>query len=191
MTYEVELKFELKDRDAIRVALQKLGAVEQATEVQQDHYFNHPQRDFAQTDEAFRIRSSGEQNRVTYKGPILDSQTKTRKEIEIPFASGQSTVTQLEEMLVDLGFRPVYKVTKTRTSFSLEWENRHLEITLDRVNQVGDYLEIETMTNEADRDEGREAILKLAKHLGFKHPERRSYLRLLLEKLEIDGTADV
>ncbi|MEZ6047884.1 MAG: CYTH domain-containing protein [Planctomycetaceae bacterium] len=82
-------------------------------------------------------------------------------------------------MLTELGFRSVHKVSKTRTIFSLDWEGRHLEITFDRVDQVGDYLEIETMATEADRDQARDTILGLASRLGFTHPERRSYLRLL------------
>ncbi|MEZ6047885.1 MAG: hypothetical protein R3C11_20385 [Planctomycetaceae bacterium] len=41
MTYEVELKYALKDQQATKAALLELGAVEQAVEVQQDHYFNH------------------------------------------------------------------------------------------------------------------------------------------------------
>ncbi|MCA9040748.1 MAG: class IV adenylate cyclase [Planctomycetaceae bacterium] len=186
MTYEVELKFALEDRGQIETTIEGLGAVKQAVEVQQDHYFNHPERDFALTNEAFRIRTSDDRNRVTYKGPIIDTQTKTRREIEIPFASGKSTAENLEEMLRELGFRSVHKVVKTRTIYSLDWNNRHLEITLDHVNQVGDYLEIETMATETDREEARDVILGLADHLGLKYPERRSYLRLLLEKLDTE-----
>ena len=109
------------------------------------------------------------------------------KEIEIPFAPRARTSAQLEELLKELGFRPVHTVTKKRTIFALDWENRHLEITLDEVDEVGNYLEIETLAGEDDRESARDVILKLARHLGFHHAERRSYLRLLLEKLDADG----
>ena len=46
-----------------------------------DHYFNGHDRDFHQTDEAFRIRRMGEKNFLTYKGPKRDTDTKTRIEI--------------------------------------------------------------------------------------------------------------
>ena len=43
-----------------------------------------PCRDFAQTDEALRIRTVGDTSFVTYKGPKLDATTKTRRELELP-----------------------------------------------------------------------------------------------------------
>lgn len=187
MTYEVELKFALDDRATVESSLRELGAQQQGVEIQRDHYFNHPDRDFALTNEAFRVRNIDQENRITYKGPIVDTETKTRKEIEIPFAPGARTSAQLEELLKELGFRPVHTVTKKRTIFALDWENRHLEITLDEVDEVGNYLEIETLAGEDDRESARDVILKLARHLGFHHAERRSYLRLLLEKLDADG----
>ena len=81
--YEVELKFRLADEVAIITQLAALGAVAGEQVEQCDLYLNHPQRDFAQTDEALRIRRDGSQNVSTYKGPRVDSQTKTRREIEI------------------------------------------------------------------------------------------------------------
>ena len=36
--------------------------------VQRDEYFSHPCRDFAATDEAFRVRRAGDDWFVTYKG---------------------------------------------------------------------------------------------------------------------------
>src|SRR5205085_2625708 len=57
MQYEVEQKFRLSDLPGIDEKLRQLGAVDGPTVVQVDCYFRHPSRDFAQTDEALRIRT--------------------------------------------------------------------------------------------------------------------------------------
>ena len=62
-------------------------------------------RDFAQTDEALRIRQVSGANQITYKGPKIDEATKTRREIEIPLAPGTDLVTKYQELLEAIGFR--------------------------------------------------------------------------------------
>ncbi len=60
--YEVEMKFPLSDSAAVLHQLVELGAVVGVAITQCDTYLKHPARDFSQTDEAFRIRSVGEDN---------------------------------------------------------------------------------------------------------------------------------
>ncbi|MCH7990085.1 MAG: class IV adenylate cyclase, partial [Planctomycetes bacterium] len=84
MSYEVELKFPLDDAERISAQLDGLQAERGAPIEQVDRYFNHPSRDFAQTDEALRIRTMNDRSLLTYKGPLLDAETKTRLEIELP-----------------------------------------------------------------------------------------------------------
>ena len=67
----------------------ELGATIEPPVVQVDQYFAHPARDFAQTDEALRLRRVGKQNFITYKGSKIDATTKTRREIELPLAPGE------------------------------------------------------------------------------------------------------
>src|SRR5690606_36038325 len=83
MNYEVELKFRIDEPTGVDAMLTGLEATQEDLEEHRDTYFSHPARDFAQTDEAFRIRSIGEANRLTYKGPLVDKQTKTRQEVEV------------------------------------------------------------------------------------------------------------
>ena len=56
MHFEVEQKFALANPAAVADRLAELGATDAQTVVQVDRYFNHPARDFAQTDEALRLR---------------------------------------------------------------------------------------------------------------------------------------
>src|SRR5688572_718422 len=110
MSYEVELKFPLPDPAPVLAAVRELGGVAGEPLVQADLYFNHPSRNFAQTHEAFRIRSSGDENCITYKGPVVDTQAKVREEIELEFAPGPAARDELRTLLTLLGFRPVLEV---------------------------------------------------------------------------------
>ena len=180
MQYEVELKFPLTDPRDVLARLASLSMVAASPVQQVDRYFNHPARDFGDTDEAFRIRSVGDANCVTYKGPIIDSTTKTRREIEVSFADGPEAASQMAEVWQSLGFRFVREVRKTRTPLTLDWQQRVYELALDDVPPLGMFLEIELLADEAGRDTARDAILALAHELNLTNSERRSYLELLL-----------
>ena len=142
----------------------------------------HPSRDFATTDEVFRLRRVGEQNFLTYKGPVLDDLAKTRREIEVAAASGSVAAEQLLDMLTSLGFRPVRDVAKRREPFQLSWVGREIEIVLDEVHDLGWFAELETLASEDECDAARECLFSLSRELGLSKSERRSYLRLLLER---------
>lgn len=184
MLYEVELKFPLPEPAAVLSRLEELEAERGEPVAQSDIYFNHPLRDFAETDEALRVRSVDGKNSITYKGPVIDPQAKIRREIEIPFGTSTLDGKRFVEMLGILGFRDVKTVRKTRVPYELEWEGRELEVAFDKVDGLGTFLEIEVIAQDAGRDSARESILRLAGHLGLEHSERRSYLQLLLKKEE-------
>ncbi len=177
--YEVEMKFPLADPARLRAALAELGATAEEPLEQRDVYFAHPARDFGETDEAFRVRVVGEQNVVTYKGPVVGDRTKTRREIEIPFADGRAD--EFEAMLSLLGFREVRAVRKRRTPYHFTWEARPAECVVDEVDGLGTFAEVEATADEATREAVQDALLRLAERLGLEGQERRSYLVMLLE----------
>ena len=74
-----------------------------ARRIEVDRYFNHPARDFAETDEALRIRRIGPVNRITYKGPRVDTVTKTRQELELPLVEGEKSAADWITLLEKLG----------------------------------------------------------------------------------------
>jgi adenylate cyclase class 2 len=181
MSYEVELKFAVPDPHQLEAKLAQLQAEELPAIRQVDQYYRHPTRDFAQTDEAFRIRTVGEQSYLTYKGPKLDAATKTRREIELPFGDSPQAAAQMDDMLQLLGFRKALVVSKQRRRFHVTWQAVQVEATIDQVEGLGTYAELEIVTEEAGLDRAREAILSLAEQCQLGVPERRSYLELLLE----------
>ncbi|MFM9964760.1 MAG: class IV adenylate cyclase [Planctomycetaceae bacterium] len=191
MTYEVEMKFPLPDVAVVttfRERLASLGATPGTPLDQRDIYFAHPSRDFVQTDEVFRLRCVGEENFLTYKGPLVDQVAKTRREIEVPAAAGPTAREQLREMLTSLGFREVRDVVKRREPFHLHWQDHDLEVVIDHLRELGWFAELEIIAEDSDRDAARECLLALARELGLGQSERRSYLKMLIAKDEAART---
>jgi adenylate cyclase class 2 len=180
--FEVENKFPVPDLAAVEQQLQAYGAqFDQAVE-QVDHYFAHPVRDFVKTDEALRLRRIGDSNFVTYKGPKIDQATKTRQELELPLAAGQELVAGYAQLLVALGFRSVAEVIKRRRSGDFTWQQWRVAATLDKVEGLGRFVELEIQVDEAGLRAAQASLIALATELGLNQVERRSYLEMLLEK---------
>jgi adenylate cyclase class 2 len=179
---EVEMKFGDVDFAHLEQQLRDGGAHAEPARGDCDSYFNAPDRDFAQTDEALRIRQIGKANFVTYKGPKRDAQTKTRTEIEIPLAEGEQIAEQFAHLLQHLGYRPVRSVKKHRRIFHWERGGYALEVCLDDVAGLGRFAELEIQAPEEQLEPARQVLLETAKALGLTKSERRSYLELLLAK---------
>jgi adenylate cyclase class 2 len=179
---EVEMKFADVDFTQLEKQLREAGARAKAELDESDEYFNAPDRDFARTDEALRLRRIGAANFVTYKGPKRDAQTKTRTEIEVPIAEGSHAAEQFARLLQKLGYRPVQEVRKHRRTFHWERGGYPLEVCLDDVDGLGQFAELEIQAPEEQLEAARKVLLETAQALGLTCQERRSYLELLLGK---------
>lgn len=179
MQYEVEMKFPVGDLGALEAKLTRLGAALAGGQTESDTYFAHPARDFAKTDEALRIRRKGPANYLTYKGPKIDAATKTRQEIDLALPPGEETAEEWSAMLAALGFAPAGVVQKSRRKAHVDWQGRRVEVSLDTVESLGTYVELELLAEAEDVDSARACIVSLAESLGLKGSERRSYLELL------------
>jgi len=165
---EVEVKFKAdKDiEDRIRSMAEFVCEKEEI-----DLYFNSPVRDFRKSDEALRIRKDSEGVKITYKGPKIDPETKTREEIEIEVDDYEKAV----ELLRRLGFVPVREVAKRRRIYKLE----NVTICFDEVKELGTFVEIEIKSE--DLESAKRKIFEIARQLGFDPAKsiRKSYLELL------------
>jgi adenylate cyclase class 2 len=180
MTLEIEQKFRVTDRTALRDRLDAAGARFLAEVAQSDTYFAHPARDFATTDEALRIRTVGDDNCITYKGPKQPHAVKTRREVELPLASGAASAEQFEQLLSLLGFRAVATVRKRREEGSLAWQGHEVSIALDAVDGLGEFCEVELCVEQAEVAAAQQLVLTLADHLELRNVELRSYLGMIL-----------
>ncbi|MBN2022296.1 MAG: class IV adenylate cyclase [Pirellulales bacterium] len=181
MPYEVEQKFPVAGLEPVEARLALLAAEVSGVRVEVDLYFNHPARDFAQTDEALRLRRIGSVNRITYKGPKVDATTKTRRELDLPLPEGEATFEAWRALLAALGFAPVGEVRKRRRKAHVPWQGRTVEVSLDEVAGLGAFVELELVVDAEELDAARVCIAALAAELGLSASERRSYLRLLVE----------
>jgi len=175
MTLEVERKFPVPDFREVEERLDRLHADWSEPVEQIDQYFAHPCRDFAQTDEALRIRRTGEECRVTYKGRRQGGPSKTRREIEFVLPDA----AQATELLEALGFRPFAKVRKRRRPARVHWHEYEVKIALDIVDRLGQFVELEVQAESETAEQASDAIGNLARSLGLGADERRSYLELL------------
>ena len=179
---EIEVKCPVADFGAVKKCLAEWGAKPEPPRAEADHYYNAPDRDFARTDEALRLRRCGPQNKLTYKGPKIDTQTKTRTEIEVPLADGDQPAEDCCRFFEHLGYRPTAVVRKDRIGYHCAREGFDVHVTLDTVAQVGRFVEAEIVADEDRLSAARAALLRLIAELGLHTTERRSYLEMLLEK---------
>ena len=180
MPYEVEQKFPVSDLAALEQRFREAGATISQPQPEIDLYFAHPGRNFAETDEALRIRRKGQSSFITYKGPKLDRTTKTRREIDLPLPPGEDTAEKWIGLLESLGFTPVAEVRKLRRKAHVTWQDRRVEGSLDEVEEVGTFVELELVVDVEDIEPAKACIASLAAELGLVGSERRSYLELLL-----------
>lgn len=183
MKYEVEQKYPIQDRDEVERRLAAMAGRFSEPIEQVDRYFAHPARDFAATDEALRIRRIGDENYITYKGPKLDAVTKTRREIELPLASGTQAAEDFSELLYALGFRRVAEVRKLRRSARFTRGGFEVEAVLDEVDRLGHFVELELSADDERLDAARRCLHAISEELALGAPQRRSYLELLLERV--------
>lgn len=176
--YEVEVKVRAP-HGAVRDRLDALGAKRLGSVTQEDTYYDAPHRDFAETDEALRIRREtpeGGESRayLTYKGPLVDETSKTREEAETRVGDGSTTARVLD----GLGFEAAATVRKERDRYTLDGYT----VTLDTVDGLGEFVEVETEADEGV-DVAREGAFDVLDRLGL-DPEdgiRTSYLCMLLD----------
>jgi adenylate cyclase class 2 len=179
---EIEMKFPVADFAPLEQTLAGWGVRPEEAQVNADHYFNAPDRDFAATDEALRVRRIGGANRVTYKGPKRAARARVRTEIEVGLADGEQPAQDFMRLLTCLGYRPVAVVRKRRRGFHLRRDGFDLEVCLDEVDDLGRFAEVEIVAPEDQLERANGVVTQVTVGLGLANPERRSYLELLLAR---------
>ncbi|WP_456482520.1 class IV adenylate cyclase [Methanopyrus sp.] len=180
--YEVEVKVRLKNPEDVRERLEELGE-KVRTVRQRDLYYQHPCRDFAETDEALRLRRSDGRVTMTYKGPRVGRE-KSRVELEVTVDDFETA----DAVLRHLGFEPLEhaEVRKIRTVYVLEVDGEKVVATLDEVEGLGTFLELECKAaDESEVGEKEELLVSVLEDLKVEGERvRRSYLEMLLDQGE-------
>ena len=179
LLFEVEIKAKIRNISRIKEKINELGAIQKKIINMEDIYFKHPNRDFAITDEALRIRITENMKFLTYKGPKIDKLTKTREEIEISIENSD----KLKIILKKLGFIEVPKIKKQREIYEIN----DISICFDDVEFIGKFIEIETSAkDEQERVEKLDKLINFAKKIGIEQKDfiRKSYLELVKNKMK-------
>jgi adenylate cyclase class 2 len=177
---EIEQKYSNADFAAIERRLAEWGVTAHEDEEESDYYFNAPDRDFKQTDEAFRLRRIGVKNFLTYKGPKQQATVKIRTELEVPLGDGDEVARLCTELLKHLGYRYVATVKKRRRTYRFRREPFAIAVCLDEVAGLGRFAEVEIVAPEEQKDAAHAPLTQLGKELSLSDVERRSYLGLIL-----------
>ncbi len=168
---EVESKYVSPGNDRVEKALIGLGAELVSDEETEDVYFKHPQRDFGETDEALRLRKKASASELTYKGPRMKLEhTKAREEVTLRTDDTLSAQRIVER----LGFMEFMTVHKRRKTFKYD----KVWVAVDVVEGLGEYVELELITEEPRRAEA--LIEQMRQGLGLSELEPKTYLELIL-----------
>ena len=184
---EVEIKLPLrrqeKTEETGRIAevLCSMGFRKAARFRQRDTYFDNAAREIRGGGKALRIRETEDLMKgivtaeLNFKGPRMDQVSMTRQELETEVGQAETG----RRILAALGFSPVLpEVVKERT----EYRREEITAALDRVEGLGDFLELESMADE-ETENGKvlQKLEELLGELGYQMGDTvtRSYLSML------------
>ncbi len=174
MYTEIEAKLKVDSLQEIENKLKKLDAEFVAEQLQTDTLFDDSNATLTNTDRCLRLRQQvvDEDTRffLTYKGAKEESNYKKRQEIEIEVNDADST----EKLLSELGYERKLSVEKKRRL----WRFGECEVALDRLQMLGDFVEIEGPNDEK--------INQVQKSLGLEDLPHipKSYASMIMEKLQ-------
>jgi predicted adenylyl cyclase CyaB len=163
------------DFAAVRKDLRKLGFKKVLSSREIDMYYDHSLKSFSKTHEVLRIRKS-RRSIVTYKGPLLSHNVKSRVEHNCNIDSPEA----MNRILQSLGFRQWKILGKTRE----KWKQANISVNLDEVDKLGKFVEVEMIClgNENMRKVETRLFSTLKKlKLNTRHATTKSYIDLIDE----------
>ena len=172
MHTEIEAKLKIESPERIEARLVELGAEFIGELRQTDYHFDDAKATLRKGDKALRIRQQVSADRTQllmgYKGPKEKSNFKKRQEIEFELTDTDAA----EKLLGALGYHRALAVEKRRRL----WRFGGCEVAVDRLDLLGDYLEIEGPDDEK--------ITSVQKSLGLSHLQHipKSYAGLIRAK---------
>lgn len=191
--FEIEIKAHLYSQTTTEIleSANDLGFSVCWRGTEEDVYYNGCDRDFRQTDEALRIRTLrtlepkiATKTLITYKGPKAVGPTQSRTELETEVEDDDV----IRDILDHLGYPSVTAVRKARIELDGEYPYEGYHICLDRVDGLGDLIEIERVlpddSSESAKTAATEAVFALLALLGVPASdiEEKTYLELLMQQ---------
>jgi len=181
MDVEIEAKLKVDSLDEVEAKLRDLGAEFVAEQRQIDQQFDDANSTMETTDQCLRLRwqeVKGESRYIlTYKGPVQQSDVKKRREIEVEVEDGGA----VEKILSVLGYEVKLVVEKTRSL----WRYGGCEVGLDRLDELGSFVEIEGPDSQRIADVQESLGLSKLEHI------TGSYASMICAKLRGSSSGSV
>lgn len=185
MNIEVEVKIAIDNFEEIKARLAAVGKLIKSIK-QVDEYYIPCHRDFfAQKPhpiEWLRIRTNPDKVIFEYDKSI-NKKANGEQECAEEYETEISEPDEFRKILDFLDFKRVITVDKQREY----WDCGDLEIVLDRVAGLGNFIEVEAKRNFENTTTAKEACLKFLSEIGIKNAEsfqiNKGYPVLLLEKI--------
>ncbi|MBI2627387.1 class IV adenylate cyclase [Candidatus Nomurabacteria bacterium] len=185
MNIEVEIKVKVDKLAEIKEKVSKLGKLVKAIKQIDDYYIPVHRNFFLHKPnpiEWLRIRTNPDKVVLEY-----DRKINPRDDGDYDYAEEYETEIQdkkeLEKILGFLNFTKVLTVEKDREY----WMCGDIEMALDKVKNLGDFIEAEAKGDFESNQEAKRACVKFLEKLGVKNVEntmvKKGYPQIMFEKL--------
>lgn len=174
---EIEVKAKVRDETLLLKNIAAFGISLSNPISQKDIVFSPkgtaPDAEFIE--QALRIRDQDGKIIFTYKKP---GPSNHLNKIEIETAIGDAEA--MANICKAIGFEEIVRVNKTRQKA----EYKHYEICVDKVENLGTFIEIENLVESGDAEAIQEEIFEFMKSLGVEPEDRvfKDYDLLLLNR---------
>jgi adenylate cyclase class 2 len=181
---EIEIGFHLNNTSDVLQFLEK-NAEPKCDQRQIDTYYNGAHHDFfenpSKVDEWLRVREHSGKPSICYKCWLPREAPKGRQTHCDEFETEVENADAVKRMFVALGFVPVAMLDKRRRSFMF----KNVEVSIDQVAELGDFIELEYYGDEPDIDAARQKLYDTVKEIGANVGEQDHYgkIYLLMEKM--------
>ncbi len=177
---EIEIKVKIERSENLQKLLESEGKLKY-TDKQIDEYYTPAHKNFVSVEpvvEWLRLRDSNGKFSINYKHWIAgdDGQTNHCDEHETKIENLEA----MRNILKALDFKYLITVNKERRA----WDYKDYEISFDRVEGLGDFVEIEYKGSDTDSKKITDEMMEFLKNLDCGEITRdfRGYPYLLLEK---------
>jgi adenylate cyclase, class 2 len=189
MNIEVEIKVKINNFEEIKKKVSSLGKLVKSIK-QIDNYYVPFHRDFfakkPHPDEWLRIRTNPDRVVFEYDKSInkrADGEQDYAEEYETEISNSE----EFKKILEFLDFKMVATVEKHREY----WMCGNIEVALDKIKELGSFIEAEAIGNFKNKKEAKIACIKFLENLGIKDVEniqiKKGYPQLLLELQKNNG----
>jgi adenylate cyclase class 2 len=182
MPVEIEAKMKVPDHGTVRARLADTDAQLKSAVLETNTFFDTKDHSLLAKDQGLRLRHSrdlqthAEASLITFKGPRLQGQLKSREERELTVGNAKDAMALLES----LGFSRVLTFQKRRET----WLLHDCHVELDELPYLGTFVEIEGPAEQIVL-QVRESL-----RLGDRPLIKASYIALLMAHLQERGIND-